>query len=404
MKLLVFNNLSKASTVLSAFLDVASKELDEIIVVFPRAFDTKSAYGQVSENVKFVFPSKGEKLFAILTAVFSLISFTTIKDFLFAIRKKKLSVGYIKAYIKTVVGADLLYCTGKKYIDKEKGNISVLSTWYSHNAIAAAKVKKNNPEITAFSYAHSYEVDFRKNNYTAVIRDTYKEKYLDKVFFISETVMKEYVKLNSDILAHTEKYESLHFGSRKKCDGQATASDDGVFRIVTCSGVNPVKRLDVFAQALKLYNGATPIEWTLMGDGSQLEQIKDVASAYKNNVKVVFKGRVSNDDVHKYYANEKIDLFVNVSLSEGLPVSIMEAMSYSIPTLATAAGGNHEIVTDKTGYPISLDISPESLCKDITDIVENWAICKEKRAEAYHMWSSSYRIEENVAKLLERLK
>ncbi len=404
MKLLVFNNLSKASTVLSAFLDVACKQTEEIIVVFPRAFDTKTAYGDVRNNIKFVFPSKKEKLFAFICAIFSLLSPITIKDFLLALKKKKFSIKYVKAYIKTVVGSELLYCAGKKYVEKEGDNISVLSTWYSHNAIAAAKVKKHNPKIKAFSYAHSYEVDFRKNKFTAVIRDTYKEKYLDKVYFISETVMKEFVKLNSDVLAYTEKYESLHFGSRKKCEGQAKASDDGIFRIVTCSGVNPVKRLDVLADALKLYDGAMPIQWTLMGDGSQLEQIKNVAASYKNNVKVIFKGRVSNDDVHKYYANETVDLFVNVSLSEGLPVSIMEAMSYSIPTLATDAGGNHEIVTDETGYPISLEITPQSLCDVIKNITDNVNACFEKREKAYAMWFSDYRVEKNVGLLLEKYK
>lgn len=402
MKLLIFNNMSKASTVLSAFLDTACDKLDEIIVVFPHNFDAKKAYGDLKENVKFVFPSKKNKLFAVVSAVFSLLSSTTIKDFCNALKKKRFSLGYIKNYLKTVVGAEFLYQTGKKFIETEK-DIAVLSTWYAHNAIAAAKVKKNHPEIKSVSYAHSYEVDFRKNNYTAVVRDIYKEKYLDAVYFISETVMKEYIKLNSDVLKYTEKYEALHFGSKKKCDGIAKASDDGVFRIVTCSGVSPVKRLDVFAEALKLYKGSVPVEWTLMGDGSHTEKIKSIVSGYDNNVTVKMMGRVSNDDVHRYYSESTVDLFVNVSLSEGLPVSIMEAMSYSIPALATDAGGNHEIVTAETGYPIGLDITPESLCSEIEKITSDVPECHKKRQNAYKMWNDGYRVEENVGILIERL-
>jgi glycosyltransferase involved in cell wall biosynthesis len=49
----------------------------------------------------------------------------------------------------------------------------------------------------------------------------------------------------------------------------------------------------------------------------------------------------------------------------------MEAMSYSIPALATDAGGNHEIVTAETGYPIGLDITPESLCSEIEKITSD---------------------------------
>ena len=48
------------------------------------------------------------------------------------------------------------------------------------------------------------------------------------------------------------------------------------------------------------------------------------------------------------------DLFVNMSLSEGIPVSIMEAISFGIPIIATNVGGNAEIVNDETGVLIPL--------------------------------------------------
>ncbi|MFR4320263.1 MAG: glycosyltransferase [Blautia massiliensis (ex Durand et al. 2017)] len=38
---------------------------------------------------------------------------------------------------------------------------------------------------------------------------------------------------------------------------------------------------------------------------------------------------------------------MNVSSSEGIPVSIMEATSFGIPGIATDAGGTKEIIRDK---------------------------------------------------------
>lgn len=401
MKLIIFNNVSRFSTVLAALLDVAQNEFEKITVAFPKNGDFKGMYGDGLHNVEFVAPSLFDKIKALFLTLIDFLSKETFEDFVIAKKQNKFSLGYLKTYIEFLLKSELLYVAGAGRIEKDT---IVFSTWYSHNAIAAAKVKKKNPNIKTASYAHSYEVDRLKNPYTGVIRDRYKERYLDSVYFISETVMKDYVARNQSFLMHTEKYETLHFGSKKKCDGMAKKSEDGVFRIVTCSGISAVKRLDVLAEALKMYKGDMPIEWTVFGDGPDKQKLENIVNKYDNDVKVNIIGKVANDDVHKYYSNSNADLFVNVSLSEGLPVSIMEAMSYGIPTLATAAGGNHEIVTDETGYPIELDISAEKLCEYIECVVRNKKDCDGKHKNAYDMWLNAYQIDVNVGKLLEKLR
>ena len=405
MVLLIYNNACKLSTVLSAFLEISHKEFEKIYVVFPNQYDAQKDYNDFGGKVEFITPVKKHSLSVYLKTFLQLLSADVIKDFLHAIKRKKMGASYIKRYINTLITANVLYNASSDVLEKNKENICVFSTWYSANAVAAAKAKKLYPDIFSASYAHSYEVDFRKNNFTTLVCDRFKEKYLDEVYFISEMVMDEYIERNKAVLSFTDKYKAIHFGSRKKRDELSASSSDGTFRIVTCSGISPVKRLHILAEALSLYKGNTPVEWTVLGNGPDMDKVKAIAENVKaNNVSIIFKGSVSNDDVHNFYAENPVDLFVNVSESEGLPVSIMEAMSYAIPSLATDAGGNHEIVTEKTGYPISLEITPDFLCKKITEIVENRGLCKEKRADAYEMWSNNYRIEENVIKVLERLK
>jgi len=46
----------------------------------------------------------------------------------------------------------------------------------------------------------------------------------------------------------------------------------------------------------------------------------------------------------KYYENNGVDLFINLSDIEGIPVSVMEAMSYGIPSIARDVGGISELV------------------------------------------------------------
>src|SRR5207244_12240806 len=39
------------------------------------------------------------------------------------------------------------------------------------------------------------------------------------------------------------------------------------------------------------------------------------------------------------------DLFVNASLYDGMPLSVLQALAAGLPTIATAAGGSEEVIT-----------------------------------------------------------
>lgn len=69
------------------------------------------------------------------------------------------------------------------------------------------------------------------------------------------------------------------------------------------------------------------------------------------NAKCCFLGAMANSDVMEYYKTHDVNVFINVCENEGIPVSIMEAMSFGKPVIAIAVGGTAEIIDDgKTGY------------------------------------------------------
>jgi glycosyltransferase involved in cell wall biosynthesis len=126
--------------------------------------------------------------------------------------------------------------------------------------------------------------------------------------------------------------------------GLGPVPGDAVFTIVTCSGIDDNKRIHLLGEALSRLN--KPARWIHFGDGPLREQaLKSVTS---NRVHFECKGQTSNDDVRAFYAKEPVHCFVNLSIVEGLPVSIMEAISHGIPVVATAVYGVPEIVTN--GY------------------------------------------------------
>ncbi|MBK6912265.1 MAG: glycosyltransferase [Ignavibacteriales bacterium] len=63
-----------------------------------------------------------------------------------------------------------------------------------------------------------------------------------------------------------------------------------------------------------------------------------------SNLKINLRGNINNDELLEYYKNNLIDIFINTSDSEGLPVSIIEAQNFGIPVIAPALGGIPEIV------------------------------------------------------------
>ena len=70
-----------------------------------------------------------------------------------------------------------------------------------------------------------------------------------------------------------------------------------------------------------------------------------------------FQGNLDHQLLIKKYENNEVDIVVISSISErvpeGIPVSLMEAMSYEIPVIATDCGGTKELVDGKSGILVN---------------------------------------------------
>lgn len=85
-----------------------------------------------------------------------------------------------------------------------------------------------------------------------------------------------------------------------------------------------------------------PVNWTLVGDGPIKQQIIDTISDPEN---FHFKGFLSYSELIEEY--KKHDIYILPSESEGLPISLIEAMkSGLVPVVSDIPGGIREIVSD----------------------------------------------------------
>lgn len=141
------------------------------------------------------------------------------------------------------------------------------------------------------------------------------------------------------------------------------------FHVVSCSYMVQVKRIPLLIEALNKLN--IPVKWTHLGTGPMYNTILNQSKQLPDSVQTELLGEKSNQEVLAYYASTPIDLFINVSESEGVPVSIMEALSFGIPVIATNAGGTGEIVDEQVGALLSVDVTSFELAKALELFIQN---------------------------------
>jgi glycosyltransferase involved in cell wall biosynthesis len=137
--------------------------------------------------------------------------------------------------------------------------------------------------------------------------------------------------------------------------GLANFDSSGIFRIVSCSNLIPLKRVHLILEILAAVK--FKIEWVHFGSGVLEPEIRSAAAKLPENVQVKFMGNMPNQKVIEFYRNNSVNLFITTSETEGLPVSIQEAISFGIPVMATAVGGIPEIVNSQTGVLLDKDFS-----------------------------------------------
>lgn len=312
----------------------------------------------VPDNVNIIDVCEKKSFASFVKALFSMFSGESLKEII-SVFKEKHSEGIARCiwriYRYQVDAASFISLYKKKH--KKGENDVLVSYWLNQYAFSLVKLKRRFPEIKIVSRGHGYDV-YKERCYLP-FRHTILSG-LDRVYLINHR-NKQYFEDNYGDWLDTSKIEIEHLGVTVP-EKTAEVNLDGVFRVVTCSSVIPLKRLDLMIDALSLIKDKN-IEWVHFGGGPLFDKIKAYAEEKLKNtsIKYVFMGQKSISDIQRYYATTSINLFVNCSDTEGTPVSVMEAMSYGIPAIARNVGGNSEAVGDDCGKLIPSVASAEAL-------------------------------------------
>lgn len=277
------------------------------------------------------------------------------------------------------------------------------SYWFFVTARVGTLIMEKYKPIYAFTRAHRYDLYAEKNKAGYLpYRRLFLLKY-KRIFPCSDNGTKYLIETYPE---YKDKIKTAFLGTIDH--GIGTYSLDGVFRIYSCSRVANEKRVDRIIDALKLLDKREfRIEWTHIGGGDGLYDLKAKAMKELSNITVHFLGDTPNLEVMKLYKTKPVDLFINVSSSEGLPVSIMEAVSFGIPVVATDVGGTSEIVINKvTGKLIDENFSDEILSSAVEEfyLLKNKQEYEEYRCNCRRYWEEHFKAVFNYTSLCQFIK
>lgn len=207
--------------------------------------------------------------------------------------------------------------------------------------------------IPIYAHAHGTDVNSR------IREEVWRKKYLKYNESAGIIAVSEYQKMQLvGIGINPEKVFVIPYGVdvMKEFIERVVRDDEQirclcVGRMIPCK--SPILVLDAFRRASMINHR---LRFDYVGIGPYYQAALQFVNATKLNDIVTLHGAVAHDKVKEIY--KKSDIYIQHSVSdpetgqaEGLPVSILEAMSYGLPVVATRLTGIPEEVTEEeTGF------------------------------------------------------
>lgn len=291
-----------------------------------------------------------------------------------------------------------------KLIENEEVNLkkTVFYTyWLRGQAFGVSLIKEEFPQLVFISRAHGGDIYEERHEPPYLPFRNQILKKLDRIFPISQHGLDYLQNKYSEELKGAE---IARLGVRDP-GFRTSSSKDGVIRIASCSSVIKLKRLDLIIASLSAFIDHFPdqkIAWDHLGDGPLKGQMIDLAHRkLADKMPWLFHGQLSHQQVMEYYRSQPVDLFLNLSSSEGIPVSIMEAQSCGIPVVAAAVGGIPEIVSNRNGVLLPAHPKPELVAKAIFEAINDSA---DRRNASRENWHKAFHADHNFQEFVTKIK
>ena len=178
--------------------------------------------------------------------------------------------------------------------------------------------------------------------------------------------------------------------------------ENNIIQLLVVSRLVSQKNIDSIIKAVKVMENENII-LNIVGDGSEINNLKLLVKKYELDEKINFIGKIENTKLNEYLKNA--DIFIQASNYEGLPHSILEAMNFEIPILSTDVGGCSVLLNKgERGYIIPMPVSEVEISEGIRTIINNKNEAKSKAKLAKNYLNQEHNFNTNAEIYHEKIK
>ena len=222
-----------------------------------------------------------------------------------------------------------------------------------------------------------------------IFLERFAAKYCDRIYAVAQAMIDQCVDAE---VAPREKYQVVYSGMDtarfSSCQRSAELRaklgiPENVNVIATVARLFPLKGYEyVIPAALKVLKQAPDRHFLFIGDGPMYDELHETLERENISDKFHFAGLVSPDMVAEYLA--QADLLWHLSLREGLPRAVVQALAVGIPAIGFALDGTPEVVINgETGYV--------TVPEDIDDVADKTIMILNDPAAALRMGENGRR-------------
>ena len=168
----------------------------------------------------------------------------------------------------------------------------------------------------------------------------------DRVLITSEmfrSYFREEFGIADDVIGYLPQYASAAF-DQELPEKVNTETVDLLF----AGNVGVAQSLDTVLQAAALLKDVPALRWHIVGDGSELERLKQIANKQELH-RVIFHGRKPQEQMPEYYAGADamlVTLTDDPNVSRTLPAKVQSYMAAGKPIIAAANGEIPTVIRD----------------------------------------------------------
>lgn len=244
----------------------------------------------------------------------------------------------------------------------------IISTRYEFNKLLSKYGNKNTIKIAEEHHYHNND-----QKYINILSNKYNN--IDYLFALTKTLEEDYKKFLKNnnhtkvVLVPNMLYEIPNKTSK-----------------LNEKNILALGRLDLGKKnddIIRAFSKLEDKEWKLyiLGDGKEMDNLSKLIEELNLKDRVFLEGYKNKQEIEEYML--KSSLFLMASLTEGLPMVLLEAMSYGIPCIAyETASGTNDIISDSINGYVIKDRNEEEYIKRINEVIKDEKLRKRLGANA----------------------